>query len=131
MKLAARDDRQLAIALADPPRQEKTAALRSYHTKNRNVPVEEALQGERRARGQEARILAWFRAVRPGYCATPTDVYNAFFGRLELTSVRRALSNLSDEKRYTRPPLRHNEKDYRPSPRDGTETTWSLAEARS
>jgi hypothetical protein len=53
---------QLDLFAAPAPRQERTGALRSFHVQAQPVGVAQALAGERKARGQEAIVLAFFRA---------------------------------------------------------------------
>lgn len=112
--------RQLGLDL-EPPR--VPAALSSFHVRSEMTPAE-ALAGESRARTQEALILGWFEAEdrrRPGARFTPSDVHAAF-DWYELTSIRRALTNMT-----TAGDLVHWPKDRVPSPRGAMESRWSLA----
>ena len=111
---------QLPLALTEPPRRPRAAALRSYFPAAAET-VPEALVGEARAVRQEETLLAWFR-LRPGRRFTPSEVHALAGLRCELTSVRRALTNLSDAGL-----LVHYERDRVPSPRGGRESKWSLA----
>jgi len=67
----------------------------SYHNTNHlhGAALHEA---DKAAKGQEANILAFFRA-RPGMYLTPEDASAALSARTPLTSVRRAISNLTDK----------------------------------
>lgn len=116
---------QLALDLADPPRRERAAALRSAHFRS-HVPADEALARETAAGRQERRILAVFQH-RPGACLTPSQVRGLLCDECGpqaplLTSVRRALTNLT-----TRGKLVHHETDRRPGPHGAKESTWSLS----
>mgnify|MGYP001589160835 CR=1 FL=1 len=93
------------------------------------MPVEEALGGERRAKAQEFVVALFFAARGKGSVRfTPTEVWEGLERQWPLTSIRRALTNLSDERRYDHPPLQHHPRDRRPGPRGARESTWSLAE---
>lgn len=67
----------------------------SYHNTNNLVgaALEEA---EAQCKGQEAAILKFFRS-RPGMYLTPEDASAALSARTPLTSVRRAISNLTEK----------------------------------
>jgi hypothetical protein len=67
----------------------------SYHNTN-NLAGEELLKADRAAKGQEADILRFFSA-RPGQFLTPEDASAALSSRTPLTSVRRAITNLTDK----------------------------------
>lgn len=100
---------------------------RAYHVSSPRTTVEEAREGERRARGQEAVILQLFR-VHEGERLTPSDVTHKLnVGRAGrpflLGSVRRALTNMTERRELT-----HHALDRRPSPNGGLESCWSLAE---
>jgi hypothetical protein len=112
--------KQLGLGL-EAPQKPRTGALRSYHVQS-HVPVPEALEGERRAVRQEDLLLTWFRSdLRPGRRFTPSEVHN-HFGQWPLTSIRRALTNLT-----TLGLLTHHKADRRPGPFGAKESTWSLA----
>lgn len=116
---------QLGLDLEEQPTKPRRGALRSFHARS-HVRPEDALAGEARAKGQEESILSWIRAQGPGLRFTPTDVKRAFPG-LELTSVRRALTNLATDREGKPARLVHHPEDLRESPRGGTESTWGLA----
>jgi hypothetical protein len=118
----------LILEPPDPPRQERTQALRSHHVRSHQT-AEEALAGEARARAQEASILGYFQAfagtaacegATPGRW-TPSEVH-AVFPQWPVTSIRRALTNLTSAGR-----LVHYPADRRPGPRGARESTWGLA----
>jgi hypothetical protein len=113
--------KQLELALADPPRKARTAALRSAHFQS-HVPAGEALAIEAAAGHQDAEILDFFR-VRD-LCAdrrwTPSEVH-AEFPQFLLTSIRRSLTNLT-----RRGLLLHHPHDRRSGPRGARESCWSL-----
>lgn len=100
-------------------------ALRSYHPSSPRTTVEEAREGERRAAGQEQAVLEFFRA-HDGEDWTPSEVCNRMNrGRdhgWPLTSIRRALTNLSQRGLLRRTNLR------RMGPLGSPEHAWSLAE---
>lgn len=79
------------LDLLEPPSALRTGALRSFHIKGGHVTVPEAQDGERRARSQEAAVLAWMRA-HPGRW-TPWDLAEAL--GLCINSVRRSMTNLA------------------------------------
>lgn len=107
---------------SQPPRR-RTAALSSFHARN-ETPAE-ALEGEERARAQQDEILSLMRAIDPARW-TPSELQVAF-PHFQLTSIRRALTNLSTEtEEQPNPPLRKHPEDRRPSPRGGRECCWSL-----
>lgn len=145
---------QLALTfepVAAPPRRRRAAALEHFHPGHETTA--EALAGEERARDQEAVILRYFRDMydavsleaeaaicrdpsrsctldmRPAR-RTPSEVEAALFSRgcrWPLTSIRRALTNLSTEtEEQPNPPLKKHPEDRRPSPRGGRECCWSL-----
>lgn len=81
---------------------------RSYHTRGSRPTRSERVHGERKAREQEALVVAFFRA-NPG-AWSPSQVHERVFGeRVPLTSTRRAMTNLSDADRFLTPPLRKTE----------------------
>lgn len=112
---------QLALDLTDQPKAPKRGALRSFHA-NASTSVEEAKAGEARAKGQEARVLFWME----DRCRwTPSQLHDALGGESgfgPLTSLRRALTNLTKAKL-----LVHHKGDHRPGPYGSPETTWSRA----
>jgi len=116
---------QLALDWESAPApRRRTGRLASFHP--RNETAAEAREGEDLARRQDAWVLAWMAHWRR---ATPSDVHSAAQGAgfaWLLTSIRRSLSNLSDEKRHQHPPLQKHKADRRPSPRGGRECVWSL-----
>lgn len=65
----------------------------SYYNTN-NLDGEDLGKAELSAKGQEADILKFFRA-RPGLLLTPEDASAALSSRTPLTSVRRAITNLT------------------------------------
>lgn len=117
---------QLGLDLDDAPKAPRKGALRSAHLRGQPVPVAEALALEARASGQEECIVSWIRAQGPGVRFTPSDVHRAF-PRLEITSIRRALTNLSTPRESRPARLVHYPTDRRPGPRGATESTWGLA----
>lgn len=118
---------QLGLDLDDQPRAERTGVLESFHVRA-HMSAEEALAGERKARGQDARILAVFVNAVPGMRMTASRVELALvdYGPPPtplLTSIRRALTNLT-----RRGLLVHYPADRRPGPRGARESTWGLAD---
>lgn len=124
---------QLALVLgSDPPRRARTAVLRSAFFRS-SVPVEDALARDAIAGRQEGDVLAVFRSAADdadeddfdAARLTPSQVLACLQrdgGRAPLlTSVRRAISNLTARKR-----LVHHETDRRPGPFGAKESTWSL-----
>lgn len=111
-----------------PPPSAPADPLGSFHVRSLTT-LAEALEGDRKAKRQEVRVLALFQA-RPGQRLTPSEVHAILQDeghRLLLTSVRRALTNLCDARRYDPPPLVHYPKDRRPGPFGSKESTWGLA----
>jgi hypothetical protein len=115
------DREESAPAAPPPPR-------RSYHVRSHQT-IEETVAGEERARAQEASILGLFQAfastaavegATPGRY-TPSEVH-AMFPNWPITSIRRALTNLTKAGR-----LHHFKGDRRPGPRGARESTWGLA----
>lgn len=87
---------------------------RSYHTRGSRPTRSERAHGGRKAREQEEAILAFFRAT-PG-AWSPSQVWQRVSPLMRdgvplwpVTSVRRAITNLSDADRYPSPPLRKTE----------------------
>lgn len=109
--------KQLGLAL-EAPQQPRTGALRSFHIQS-HVSVAEALEGERRAAGQEADVLCFFQ-TNPGRWM-PSQVHREFPG-WPITSVRRALTNLTAAGK-----LIHHTSDRRMGPHGSKESVWSLA----
>lgn len=97
--------------------------LRSF--KPRLESPAEALDGEGRARHQEEALLAWFR-LSPGRSYTPSEVHSLCGLECPLTSIRRALTNLTD-----RGDLKHHITEKRVGPWGSRESCWSLAEEGS
>lgn len=131
------NDTQLGLALDDPPKRWRESVLVSFHTRKQPMSAAEALAGEKKAGRQERVILSWFR-LHPGQRYTPSEIRDALFlfGRDEngrgydwpITSIRRALSNMANPKRWALgpPPLAHHPQDRRPGPLGAKESTWSL-----
>lgn len=114
---------QLDLQLADPPRRERTAALRSAFFPS-HVPVQEAFARDAAAARQNAAILEWFRVrdlCNPCPRWTPSEVH-AEFPQWPLTSIRRALSTMT-----ARGLLVHHPTDRRPGPMGAMQSVWSLA----
>lgn len=118
---------QLPLVLdAPPPRRRRAAALCSHHLRS-HQPADEALEGEKKAAAQEEAILELLRADADACQAwdkrrwTPSEVHEAF-RRWPITSIRRALTNLTN-----RGLLIHYPADRRQGPRGGKESTWGLA----
>lgn len=86
------------------------ALVESYHTRGSLTTARERAHGERKAREQEQAVLRFFRE-HPG-AWSPSQVHaRVFSDRVPLTSVRRAMTNLSDADRCPEsgPPLRKTE----------------------
>lgn len=119
---------QLGIGF-EAPEAPRTSALRHHHVRAHET-AEEALAGERAAAGQEVEVLRWWRVQdgrRPGVRFSPSEVWKAVGEPRSwpLTSVRRALTNLTNE---AEPPiLVHHPEDKRPGLFGRGEGTWSLA----
>lgn len=114
--------KQLGLGF-DAPRQDRSAALRSFHVQGGHVTVQEALAGEKRAGKQERAVLAYFQAAPPGLRLTPSGLWSALGGTSfgPLTSVRRSLTNLTG-----RGLLVHHKSDRRPGLYGALEGCWSL-----
>lgn len=110
-----RHPRQSVLRL-EAPSAPRTGALRSFHIKG-HMPVPEAMAGERRARSQEADVLAWMQA-HPGRW-TPVDVHRGLDTPAPLTSIRRAMSDLSKHGR-----LRHWPADRRLGAYGALNSVW-------
>jgi hypothetical protein len=97
----------------------------SFHIRS-HTSVAEAEAGEKQAKNQERAILEWFRmqdACAPGVRFRPSQVH-AHFGQWPITSIRRALSNLT----YANPAkLTHWPGDRGEGPLGAKESTWSLS----
>lgn len=118
---------QLPLDLSEQPKAWRSSALKSFHVRC-HQHVEEALEGDRKARDQEGRIAALFRE-RPDERLTPSEVlglYCAAWPAVPVTSVRRAMTNLSDPRRYNPPVLVHWPGERRPGPYGRMESCWSL-----
>jgi hypothetical protein len=116
---------QLGLQLDDDVPAPQPRPRRSFHLRS-HATVEEAQAGERRAARQEDAILALFR-MKPGLRLAPSGVHS-WFPQWLLTSVRRALTNLSTvSPDQPEPPLRHYPADRRPGPHGAKESTWGLA----
>jgi len=112
---------QLALDMSIAPAPPPTARILSYHVRSHQT-VAEVVSGEGKARRQEDRVLGWFQA-HPTARVTPSELWRwEGVARLPLTSVRRALSNLT-----TQGWLRHYKSDRRPGPYGANESTWGLA----
>lgn len=113
--------KQLALALEDAPRRARTAALRSAHFRSHVEPAE-ALAIEAAAQRQEDILLQWFQ-VNQTARVTPSELH-AIFSQWPITSLRRALTNLSsgDE-----PRLVHYGTERRVGPWGVKESCWGLA----
>lgn len=114
---------QLGLAFdVAPPKERRTAALSHFHARDEGPA--EALEGERRAKGQEVAILWYFRTQ--GRRLTPSEVHEAY-PQWPLQSIRRALTNLSTVRPdQLTPPLRKHPEDRRPGPRGARECAWGL-----
>ncbi len=100
-------DEQLGLEL-EQPRRRRGAALVAFHPRL-ETPAE-ALEGEARAVRQEDALLAWFR-LHPGRRFAPSEVHELAGLTCPITSVRRALTNLTN-----RGELVHHPEDRRPGP---------------
>lgn len=69
----------------------------SFHTRG-HVTVAEVQAGEEKALGQQDRVLALFHSLPAGTRLTPHEV--AERTGIHIVSARRALTNLSDYRRY-------------------------------
>lgn len=93
----------------------------SYHVRSHQT-VAEVLAGEAKAQRQEDIVLEWFKG-HPTIRATPSEVWRwEVLGTWPLTSVRRAITNLTK-----RGWLVHYKADRRPGPYGANESTWGLA----
>jgi hypothetical protein len=108
--------RQLGLDLEAP---RVPTALSSFYIRS-EMPLAEALDGQKRAATQETVLLAWLQA-QPGKRFAPSEVHTGF-PHWPLTSCRRALTNLAK-----RGDLIHHEKDRREGPFGSPESTWSAA----
>lgn len=114
---------QLGLVLdPDPPKRKRAGVLRSVHLQHQPIPVEEALDREAAAAGQEDLILELFRTMGPDKRLTPSEVARAF-PLWPLTSVRARITTLERKGQ-----LVHHPKDRRPGPFGprSKESTWSL-----
>lgn len=131
LELAARRSagEQLPLGILDAPRAWRSSAITSLHVRS-HMRADEVQAGEEKAQRQEDAILQHFRlqdAAVPGVRFTPSEVWRAFEELWPLTSVRRALTNLSSERCYNPPLLVHHPGDRRPGPYSRMESTWGLA----
>lgn len=107
---------QLGLFDRTPPEPEAP----SFHVRS-HVTVSEAEEGERRAQRQEDLLLEWFRSY-PDARPTPSELWMIEICKgWPLTSVRRALSNLT-RAGY----LVHYKADRRPGPYGANESCWGL-----
>lgn len=110
---------QFALAFGTPA--PRVPRRRSYHVRSHQT-VPEVREGEERALRQEEAILVYLQMhARVQGRWTPSEVA-AVFPHWPVTSVRRALTNLT-----ARGHLRHWPADRRPGPYGRMESTWSLA----
>ena len=109
----------------------------SFHSRGSRTTAAERAHGEEKAHEQESLILAFFRE-HPGPWA-PSQILAAVSPLRDgepawpITSVRRAMTNLSDRERYPhslRPPLRKTEQRV-DGPMGRPEHTWELSEGRT
>jgi len=87
---------QLRLDVLRDPAKPTPKPAPSFHVRS-HTSVEEAEAGEAQAHTQEAAILQWFRmqdAAVPGVRFRPSQVH-AEFSQWPITSVRRALTNLT------------------------------------
>lgn len=100
----------------------------SFHDRDKlPTPEPERVRANAKASAQEAAILAWVKR-RAEWASknnesdrvTPWDVAAAFPGSV-ITSVRRALTNLTKREQ-----LVHHPRDRRPGPYGPTSGTWGL-----
>jgi hypothetical protein len=91
--------------------------MTSYHTRN-YTPQHELLTGEAMAEKQEAAILDFFMANQ-GVRFTPFEVKEAVNGMWEITSVRRAITNLTTGKKLIK-----DEFNRKPGAKGKSNCTW-------
>ena len=117
----------LVLEPPDPPRQERTAALRAHHVRGHQT-ADEALAGEDQARRQEEAIMGFFQAfastaatagATPGRY-TPSEV-NAMFPQWPITSIRARITTLQRHGR-----LLKFKTERRRGPHGRQEWTWGL-----
>ena len=102
------------------------ALVESYHTRGSLTTARERAHGERKAREQEERVLRYFRANPKAW--GPSEVHEAAFAKsVPLTSVRRAMTNLSDEDLHPDGPPLVKTSDTRPGSFGRREHLWRLA----
>ena len=114
---------QLPLALDDVAPTPRRRQRRAFHVRS-HTTLHEAQAGEERAKRGDAAVLALFR---PGQRLTPSQVHGLFLDECGppaplLTSVRRAITNLTD-----RGLLIHYPADRRMGPHGARESTWGLA----
>jgi hypothetical protein len=110
---------QLGLDLDEPPRRPRVLRLHSFHVRS-HITAGEATGAETRAAGQEEEIVDWFARQPQGTRATPSEVWRAF-QRWPLTSIRRALTNLT-----VAGILQHYQADRREGLYGAKESTWGL-----
>lgn len=129
---------QLSLGLDEAPKQEKTLALRSFHTQRQPVGLQEALDGERVARRQNHALLNLIREHwNPGERFTAREVHAYLERRCqasgktcpELTSTRRGITDMADPFNYPgeEPPLVHHPDERVPGPKGRLNSCWSLS----
>jgi hypothetical protein len=89
----------------------------SYHTRN-TTPQNEVEEGEVTAKRQEAIILKHFIA-NPEQRYTPFEIKEAVGSTWEITSVRRAITNLTKAGHLVKDPL-----NRRPGKKGKSNCTW-------
>lgn len=121
---------QLPLAFDAPvPKHWRESAVKSFHVRS-HQRADEVLAGDAQAQRQEEAILQHFRmqdAAVPGVRFTPSEVWRAFEERWPLTSVRRAMTNLTDPRRYSPAPLIHYAGHRRQGVYGKPESCWGLA----
>jgi hypothetical protein len=94
--------------------------MTSFHTRN-NTPANEMIQGEEAAKKQEVIILNFFMQ-RKDERFTPFEVQQAVGKDWEITSVRRAITNLTTSGRLIK-----DDKIRKPGLKGKSNCTWSYA----
>jgi hypothetical protein len=92
----------------------------SFHIRN-NTPEQEVIEGEAAAQKQEAIIFDFFKA-NPESKYTPFDIKEAVGSSWELTSIRRAISNLTKRGYLIKDAL-----DRKPGKKGKSNCTWYYA----
>lgn len=104
-------------------RPQPMAPARSYHVRSHQTAAE-VQAGEANANRQEDTVLGWFK-THPAVRVTPSEFWRwEVVAKWPLTSVRRALSNLTRQGW-----LVHYRADRRPGLYGANESTWGLAAA--